>query len=515
LAGYHSLEDHAMNPRSHFSMRSAAPLVGVLLLAACTPDESVAPPPAVTQVPRRGPTASLITPTPIDLGTLGASAQRSAATGINDALQVVGWSETPSGVTHAFLWQGGAMQDLGTPNGQNSYATAINDAGRIVGYTDDAAGTQRPWVWTNGQYTYLPLPVGKSGRATAIAPGLGGFIAGCMYTPGQPTSDIITWNPSANPPYKRTSLGSPTNGPFAPCATGIDRYQRVSTTDGNVGGAVWRSGAFRFVGVAGPHAIYGMDPSGSGHMTGESTGAEVASYWPNLDLGPEVEFVPFSCENAAGFVKGMAVNSLGEIVGSGDQCHHGRPSPPPVGYAFFWATEAESELLPPLTADPTGCCATAAALNTTGYAVGASTVASGASHATIWGLLPEVTVLPLPPCNPRPCRVPPKVSYIPKKFLNDGILTRPGFDATLLDPNLITLGNGFGHTTAIARTARGKPMASIVDVDGDGLLDLKVSFSKAQLIADGVLTPTTFNLEVSAIEPTGLPWKGHYPIWVQ
>jgi hypothetical protein len=52
-------------------------------------------------------------------------------------------------------------------------------------------------------------------------------------------------------------------------------------------------------------------------------------------------------------------------------------------------------------------------------------------------------------------------------------------------------------------------------VDGDGILDLKVSFSKAQLIADGVLTPTTRNFEISAVEPTGLPWKGQYPIWVQ
>ena len=58
-------------------------------------------------------------------------------------------------------------------------------------------------------------------------------------------------------------------------------------------------------------------------------------------------------------------------------------------------------------------------------------------------------------------------------------------------------------------------MASITDVDGDGVLDLKVSFSKAQLIADGVLTLTTRNFEISAIEPTGLPWTGHYPVWVQ
>jgi probable HAF family extracellular repeat protein len=482
-------------------------LLTAILVAGCTPEESNAPLAAPGQA--AGSVSShLVTPTPIDLGTLGGPLQQSAATGINDATQVVGWSETASGVIDAFLWQGGAMQDLGTPNGQNTYATAISDVGRIVGYTDGFGGVQQPWVLTNGQYVYLPLPGGKSGRATALGPGSGGVIAGCMFTPSQPSSyEIVKWTPTAPPAlYTRTSLG--VAGTSA-CASGIDALQRVSTSIWRV----WRAGQFRSLGF--PREVRGMDPTGTGRMTGNNPSGDWATYWPNVDLSPPIIFGVSACVPLRGHPPafGNAVNALGQIAGHGNCLSTSDPLAP--GCAFLWATEAEWELLPPLVPDAGGCCSVASALNLTDQVVGASTVAPGLNHATLWGVIPVVTVLQLPPCSPRPCRIPAKVSYIPKKFINDGILSRPGFDATLLDPNFVTLGDGFGRVTAIARTASGGPMASITDVDGDGVLDLSVSFSKAQLIADGVLTPTTYNLEVSAIEPTGLPWKGHYPIWVQ
>jgi probable HAF family extracellular repeat protein len=67
-----------------------------------------------------------------DLGTLGGSG--SGAVGLNNLGQVVGYSFIPSGDTHAFLWDGGAMQDLGTLGG-SSCASDINDSGMIVGWS--------------------------------------------------------------------------------------------------------------------------------------------------------------------------------------------------------------------------------------------------------------------------------------------------------------------------------------------------------------------------------------------
>jgi probable HAF family extracellular repeat protein len=85
-----------------------------------------------------------------DLGTLGSASRSSVAVALNGAGQVAGESETddplipgadfPDEVyrTHAVLWSGGKMRDLGTFGGVESHATAINEAGDVVGYADTA-----------------------------------------------------------------------------------------------------------------------------------------------------------------------------------------------------------------------------------------------------------------------------------------------------------------------------------------------------------------------------------------
>ena len=93
-----------------------------------------------------------------DLGTLGGT--RSVAVAINDRGQVVGWSETPAGVTHAVLWEAGSMTDLGAPTGGWSQASGINARGQIVGGLGDHAA-----IWEAGKVTDL----GGLGGAGAFA----------------------------------------------------------------------------------------------------------------------------------------------------------------------------------------------------------------------------------------------------------------------------------------------------------------------------------------------------------
>src|SRR5216683_2700603 len=82
-----------------------------------------------------------------DLGTLPGG-NRSIASRINDRGQVVGYSNTASSVTHAFLFENGVMVDLGTlPGGNFSFATSINDRGQVVGSSSTASGATHAFLF--------------------------------------------------------------------------------------------------------------------------------------------------------------------------------------------------------------------------------------------------------------------------------------------------------------------------------------------------------------------------------
>jgi probable HAF family extracellular repeat protein len=60
----------------------------------------------------------------------------SHAFGINDKGQIVGDMQTASGRYHAFLYEDGDVQDLGTLDGMESFAYSLNEAGHVVGEAD-------------------------------------------------------------------------------------------------------------------------------------------------------------------------------------------------------------------------------------------------------------------------------------------------------------------------------------------------------------------------------------------
>src|SRR5216683_7797292 len=84
-----------------------------------------------------------------DLGTLP-TFNSSDAGGTNASGQVAGWSSTPGGIDHAFVWSNGTgMQDLGTLTFNSSAAIGINALGQAAGEVySSGSGPFHAFFWT-------------------------------------------------------------------------------------------------------------------------------------------------------------------------------------------------------------------------------------------------------------------------------------------------------------------------------------------------------------------------------
>ena len=129
----------------------------------------------------------------------------SEAVAINDAGQIVGWSNTSAslGPRHAVLWSAAyVIQDLGVLGGVSSEAVDINNAGQVIGMSDVAGGGRQAFIWTAGAgmqplnavtgYPVIPVAINASGQIAGSYSAPNGESHAFLYTPNSGLRDLGT-----------------------------------------------------------------------------------------------------------------------------------------------------------------------------------------------------------------------------------------------------------------------------------------------------------------------------------
>ena len=128
-----------------------------------------------------------------DLGTLGGTVAQ--GTGINNSGVIVGRSSLANYQTHGFVYQNGAMTDLGLLGaGTYSEANAINDAGVIVGFATTSTAMQvgHAVKWVDGEMIDIGGLEGNSHTyANAISDN--GYIVGSADNTWSGSTPSIAW----------------------------------------------------------------------------------------------------------------------------------------------------------------------------------------------------------------------------------------------------------------------------------------------------------------------------------
>ena len=313
-----------------------------------------------------------------DLGTLGGTSA-SAGT-VNNEGQVVGSSTVASAALHAYVWEGGAMTDLGTPSGYLvSYAASINDSGLIVGSVDGQSQSQYGYMYENGVWTYLgTLPGPDLTYSSARDVNNAGQIVGYSFTLGS-GGDTRSWVWQDG---VMTDLGAPAgheNAAFGLNETGqVVGWREYSGSNPGKRAFRWDAGVFIDLGaLPDASASSASDINDLGQVCGASSFAvppyfsvSRACLWDGgavVDLGS----LPGYSASAS-----TALNNHGQVVGWVREGISGGATA-----AFIWEDGLMRDLNTLIAPDAGWDLWSAGDINDAGQIVGQGKAPSGQAHA--------------------------------------------------------------------------------------------------------------------------------------
>jgi probable HAF family extracellular repeat protein len=227
-----------------------------------------------------------------DLGTLPEGGYESIGNAVNSRGEVVGVAlntvPDPNSMfglgyqTRAFLWQNGAMQDLGTlGTGTDAQAILINESGQVSGWsyinsTPTQAGgclqnfltlSTDSFVWRNGKLVDL----GSLGGTCTLSTDLNnrGQVVGLSYLPGDAWSHPFLWDRGV-----LTDLGT-LGGSFGVAAANNDAGEIAGYSsipgDQFTHGAFWKNGVITDLGTVGSdQCSYSFGINSKGQVLGIS-----------------------------------------------------------------------------------------------------------------------------------------------------------------------------------------------------------------------------------------------------
>jgi probable HAF family extracellular repeat protein len=247
-----------------------------------------------------------------DLGTFGGTNSEGLA--INGRGQVTGWAygvETNGFVvSHAFLYGGGTLTDLGAlTDGTVSAGLAINESGQVTGYSYTMGNLAfHPFLYSGGTLTDLGTFGGTQGYGFAL--NASGQVTG--LTEVTPNGPIHAFRYSGGTMSDLGTLGGPSSAAFAINTNGQVTGWADLPGDSASHAFVYGGGPLGDLGTFGGTISAGRAINDSGQVTGSAnTSGDASSHAFLYSGGPLVDLGTLGGANS----NGSAINVNGQVTG--------------------------------------------------------------------------------------------------------------------------------------------------------------------------------------------------------